>query len=59
MDSLDLLKIWFGHRQFAIRLYPDSNWGFRQLSIGKNVSKWKRFAIDVGRISFIFENYSL
>jgi hypothetical protein len=50
-EFLDIFQIGSCNRFFTIRMYRAPLWGTRRLGKG-------RFAVDTGRISFIFENYN-
>ena len=50
-DNLNVIEVGFLQRFFvSLRLYRESNWGWRLLG------KW-RYAVDFGHISIVLERY--
>lgn len=52
MSSKNILALWFGeHRCLVLRAYSEPSWGYRRLGPS-------RYALDMGRISFLCEDYN-
>jgi hypothetical protein len=62
-DSKNIMSLQVWSLSFTMRYYPESNWGFRRLAPPMRslvTGKWYwygRYALDLGRISFLLEHY--